>query len=106
MDNDYSFTITYTGGQFSVSPSSQPSPHVTIDLDDSITFEVTGGDCRVCFSPKDVFGSHLRLRQGTLNSVTPCRTCHKVEFWIQDYGESCKKDEVRMRPTYSIKVGS
>jgi hypothetical protein len=105
MDKDYSFKITQVGGKFSASPGSEPPAGETIDLDDSITFEVKGRDCRVCFDPKDVFGSHLRLRSGTTNSVTPCKEHPNVSFWIQEYGERCK-DEVRVRPTYSIKIGS
>jgi hypothetical protein len=104
MDHDYAITITYANGQFSASPLGVPPQGIILDIDDSIIFDVQSRDCRVCFSPKDVFGSHLRLHRGARNSVTPSRTNVTVYFDIVDYDVRCPNDD-HIR-SYSIKVGN
>jgi hypothetical protein len=105
-DKDYRIKITYANHKVvSVVPKQTPPSGVTLDLDDTVTFEVTSDDCRVCFDPVDVFGSHIRLKAGTHGPYSPARTNVTISFDFQDYGTKCPPPPPVKISTYSIKVG-
>lgn len=75
-----------------------------MDTEDSIVFDAAV-DCVICFDPKDVFGSHIRLRKGINGCYTPSKVGvpYTVSFEILPKGQHCK-DDMKIK-AYSIKVG-
>lgn len=105
--SDRDYPITIDGSLKATPPVTPDQGQPKMDTEDSIVFDAAV-DCVICFDPKDVFGSHIRLRKGINGGYTPSKVVavgasYTVSFEILPEGQHCK-DHMKIK-AYSIKVG-